>query len=221
MLSPLLSPWHLSFSPEVLLLRRAGLAPAAESRAWLGEPAVAAQALTESRAQLLRFPVSGAAGNCPAQTWVHYSSLRSERDGFFPAGSAWVWKGLGLSRTFFCSGDISCTYKPMQSFCSSSQPWPQGARAPRDAGAEPRAISLQVQLDTLPGMSLMAGKALSSARMSDAVLSQSSLMASQPLRDRESGGKERAAAGDGTGRWGAARHREPSSVGVSADSGPG
>ncbi|NXL53977.1 SIK3 kinase, partial [Podilymbus podiceps] len=42
-----------------------------------------------------------------------------------------------------------------------------------------------VQLDNLPGMSLMAGKALSSARMSDAVLSQSSLMASQQLRDRE------------------------------------
>uniref|UniRef100_A0A670JZ40 non-specific serine/threonine protein kinase n=1 Tax=Podarcis muralis TaxID=64176 RepID=A0A670JZ40_PODMU len=43
-----------------------------------------------------------------------------------------------------------------------------------------------VQLDTLPGMSLMAGKALSSARMSDAVLSQSSLMGSQPLHDGES-----------------------------------
>ncbi|NWT98375.1 SIK3 kinase, partial [Urocynchramus pylzowi] len=42
-----------------------------------------------------------------------------------------------------------------------------------------------VQLDNLPGMSLMAGKALSSARMSDAVLSQSSLMASQQLRDRD------------------------------------
>lgn len=35
-------------------------------------------------------------------------------------------------------------------------------------------------------MSLMAGKALSSARMSDAVLSQSSLMGSQPLHDGES-----------------------------------
>ncbi|KAJ7423635.1 Serine/threonine-protein kinase SIK3 [Pitangus sulphuratus] len=45
-----------------------------------------------------------------------------------------------------------------------------------------------VQLDNLPGMSLMAGKALSSARMSDAVLSQSSLMASQQLRDRDSEG---------------------------------
>ncbi|XP_050777837.1 serine/threonine-protein kinase SIK3 isoform X6 [Gopherus flavomarginatus] len=43
-----------------------------------------------------------------------------------------------------------------------------------------------VQLDNLPGMSLMAGKALSSARMSDAVLSQSSLMASQQLHARES-----------------------------------
>lgn len=35
----------------------------------------------------------------------------------------------------------------------------------------------------------MAGKALSSARMSDAVLSQSSLMASQQLRDRDSDGE--------------------------------
>ncbi|KAH0623367.1 hypothetical protein JD844_031637 [Phrynosoma platyrhinos] len=42
-----------------------------------------------------------------------------------------------------------------------------------------------VQLDTLPGMSLMAGKALSSVRMSDVVLSQSSLMGSQPLHDGE------------------------------------
>lgn len=50
-------------------------------------------------------------------------------------------------------------------------------------------LSLQVQLDNLPGMSLMAGKALSSARMSDAVLSQSSLMASQQLRDRDSEGE--------------------------------
>lgn len=40
----------------------------------------------------------------------------------------------------------------------------------------------------------MAGKALSSARMSDAVLSQSSLMASQQLRDRESEGKDVGAA---------------------------
>ncbi|XP_047549692.1 serine/threonine-protein kinase SIK3 isoform X6 [Lutra lutra] len=40
-----------------------------------------------------------------------------------------------------------------------------------------------VQLDTLPGMSLVAGKALSSARMSDAVLSQSSLMGSQQFQD--------------------------------------
>nr|XP_042707758.1 serine/threonine-protein kinase SIK3 isoform X3 [Chrysemys picta bellii]XP_042707759.1 serine/threonine-protein kinase SIK3 isoform X3 [Chrysemys picta bellii]XP_042707760.1 serine/threonine-protein kinase SIK3 isoform X3 [Chrysemys picta bellii] len=47
-----------------------------------------------------------------------------------------------------------------------------------------------VQLDNLPGMSLMAGKALSSARMSDAVLSQSSLMASQQLHTRESEGKD-------------------------------
>ncbi|XP_057603800.1 serine/threonine-protein kinase SIK3 isoform X2 [Hippopotamus amphibius kiboko] len=43
-----------------------------------------------------------------------------------------------------------------------------------------------VQLDNLPGMSLVAGKALSSARMSDAVLSQSSLMGSQQFQDGES-----------------------------------
>nr|XP_051704976.1 serine/threonine-protein kinase SIK3 isoform X6 [Oryctolagus cuniculus] len=42
-----------------------------------------------------------------------------------------------------------------------------------------------VQLDNLPGMSLVAGKALSSARMSDAVLSQSSLMGSQQFPDVE------------------------------------
>ncbi|OWK17833.1 hypothetical protein Celaphus_00008947 [Cervus elaphus hippelaphus] len=42
-----------------------------------------------------------------------------------------------------------------------------------------------VQLDSLPGMSLVAGKALSSARMSDAVLSQSSLMGSQQFQDGE------------------------------------
>ncbi|XP_048199852.1 serine/threonine-protein kinase SIK3 isoform X4 [Perognathus longimembris pacificus] len=40
-----------------------------------------------------------------------------------------------------------------------------------------------VQLDTLPGMSLVAGKALSSARMADAVLSQTSLMGSQQFQD--------------------------------------
>lgn len=40
-----------------------------------------------------------------------------------------------------------------------------------------------VQLDALTGMSLMAGKALSSARMSDAVQSRSSLMGSQQLQD--------------------------------------
>ncbi|XP_041427314.1 serine/threonine-protein kinase SIK3 isoform X2 [Xenopus laevis] len=43
-----------------------------------------------------------------------------------------------------------------------------------------------VQLDNLTGMSLLAGKALSSARMADAVLSQSSLMGSQQLHDGES-----------------------------------
>ncbi|XP_054032012.1 serine/threonine-protein kinase SIK3 isoform X2 [Dryobates pubescens] len=62
-----------------------------------------------------------------------------------------------------------------------------------------------VQLDNLPGMSLMAGKALSSARMADAVLSQSSLMASQQLRDRDSqecgeslDGQEHPSLGDGS-----------------------
>lgn len=49
---------------------------------------------------------------------------------------------------------------------------------------------LQVQLDNLPGMSLVAGKALSSAQMSDAVLSQSSLMGSQQFQDGESEGEE-------------------------------
>ncbi|XP_068097013.1 serine/threonine-protein kinase SIK3 isoform X2 [Hyperolius riggenbachi] len=48
-----------------------------------------------------------------------------------------------------------------------------------------------VQLDNLAGMSLMAGKALSSARMSDVVLSQSSLMASQQLQDDKSDDCER------------------------------
>ena len=38
-------------------------------------------------------------------------------------------------------------------------------------------------------MSLVAGKALSSARMSDAVLSQSSLMGSQQFQDGENEGK--------------------------------
>ncbi|KAL8173510.1 UNVERIFIED_CONTAM: hypothetical protein K2H54_003025, partial [Gekko kuhli] len=58
-----------------------------------------------------------------------------------------------------------------------------------------------VQLDTLAGMSLMAGKALSSARMSDAVLGQS------PLHDGENAeceeeetleGEEHAGLGDGS-----------------------
>lgn len=53
----------------------------------------------------------------------------------------------------------------------------------------PADSSLQVQLDTLPGMSLVAGKALSSARMADAVLSQSSLMGSQQFQDEEDEGK--------------------------------
>lgn len=51
-------------------------------------------------------------------------------------------------------------------------------------------LLLQVQLDDLPGMSLVAGKALSSARMSDAVLSQASLTGSQQLLAREDEGKE-------------------------------
>ncbi|XP_043936903.1 serine/threonine-protein kinase SIK3 [Protopterus annectens] len=42
-----------------------------------------------------------------------------------------------------------------------------------------------VQIDSMSGMSLIAGKALSSARMSDAVLSQSSLTESQQLHSRE------------------------------------
>ncbi|XP_058050192.1 serine/threonine-protein kinase SIK3 isoform X4 [Ahaetulla prasina] len=64
-------------------------------------------------------------------------------------------------------------------------------------GAHPRSRPLQrhhtiqnsddayVQLDPLLGMSLMAGKALSSARMADAVLSQTSLVGSQPLPEGE------------------------------------
>uniref|UniRef100_A0A8C8AAM6 non-specific serine/threonine protein kinase n=1 Tax=Otus sunia TaxID=257818 RepID=A0A8C8AAM6_9STRI len=65
-----------------------------------------------------------------------------------------------------------------------------------------------VQLDNLPGMSLMAGKALSSARMSDAVLSQSSLMASQQLRDRDSEGKDGGLLG---GCWGTRSQPAPQS----------
>nr|XP_015193033.1 PREDICTED: serine/threonine-protein kinase SIK3 isoform X1 [Lepisosteus oculatus] len=41
------------------------------------------------------------------------------------------------------------------------------------------------QADPMSGMSLLAGKALSSARMSDVILSQSSLTGSQQLRNRE------------------------------------
>lgn len=48
----------------------------------------------------------------------------------------------------------------------------------------------QVQLDDLPGMSLVAGKALSSARMSDAVLSQTSLVGSQQSRDGDDEGTQ-------------------------------
>ncbi|KAK9394942.1 SIK3: SIK family kinase 3 [Crotalus adamanteus] len=62
-----------------------------------------------------------------------------------------------------------------------------------------------VQLDPLLGMSLMAGKALSSARMADAVLSQTSLVGSQPLPEgerRDGGecleGREQSGLGDGS-----------------------
>ncbi|XP_021028940.1 serine/threonine-protein kinase SIK3 isoform X2 [Mus caroli] len=69
-----------------------------------------------------------------------------------------------------------------------------------------------VQLDTLPGMSLVAGKALSSARMSDAVLSQSSLMGSQQLQDEEdeecgvSLGHEHPGLGDGSQHLNSSRY---------------
>lgn len=45
----------------------------------------------------------------------------------------------------------------------------------------------QDQADPMSGMSLLAGKALSSARMSD-ILSQTSLTGSQQLRQREESG---------------------------------
>lgn len=69
-----------------------------------------------------------------------------------------------------------------------------------------------VQLDTLPGMSLVAGKALSSARMSDAVLSQSSFMGSQQFQDEEdeecgvSLGHEHSGLGDGSQHLNSARY---------------
>lgn len=69
-----------------------------------------------------------------------------------------------------------------------------------------------VQLDTLPGMSLVAGKALSSARMSDAVLSQSSLMGSQQFQDEEdeecgvSLGHEHPGLGDGNQHLNSSRY---------------
>ncbi|KAM3830493.1 serine/threonine-protein kinase SIK3 isoform 3-T3 [Vipera latastei] len=84
-------------------------------------------------------------------------------------------------------------------------------------GAHPRCRPLQrhhtiqnsddayVQLDPLLGMSLMAGKALSSARMADAVLSQTSLVGSQtlPEGERKDGGehvegREQPGLGDGS-----------------------
>uniref|UniRef100_A0A8C5WV43 non-specific serine/threonine protein kinase n=1 Tax=Laticauda laticaudata TaxID=8630 RepID=A0A8C5WV43_LATLA len=76
--------------------------------------------------------------------------------------------------------------------------------ARRIPGAHPRPRPLQrhhtiqnsddayVQLDPLLGMSLMAGKALSSARMADAVLSQTCLVGSQtlPEGERRDGGEQ-------------------------------
>lgn len=83
--------------------------------------------------------------------------------------------------------------------------WEWGATFSRSLLPESGAVSgvltspsncfLQVQLDNLPGMSLVAGKALSSARMSDAVLSQSSLMGSQQFQDGENEGEEPSAWG--------------------------
>lgn len=46
----------------------------------------------------------------------------------------------------------------------------------------------QDQADPMSGMSLLAGKALSSARMSD-ILSQSSLTGSQQLQQRQEAGE--------------------------------
>ncbi|XP_050012309.1 serine/threonine-protein kinase SIK3 isoform X1 [Alexandromys fortis] len=70
-----------------------------------------------------------------------------------------------------------------------------------------------VQLDTLPGMSLVAGKALSSARMADAVLSQSSLMGSQQFQDGEDeecgvslGGHEHPGLSDGSQHLNSSRY---------------
>lgn len=70
-----------------------------------------------------------------------------------------------------------------------------------------------VQLDTLPGMSLVAGKALSSARMSDAVLSQASLMGSQQFQDGEDeecgvslGGHEHPGLSDGSQHLNSSRY---------------
>ncbi|KAM7085133.1 serine/threonine-protein kinase SIK3 isoform 3-T3 [Molossus nigricans] len=70
-----------------------------------------------------------------------------------------------------------------------------------------------VQLDDLPGMSLVAGRALSSARMSDAVLSQASLVGGQQLRDGDNeefgdsvGGHEHADLTDGSQHLGSSRY---------------
>lgn len=51
-------------------------------------------------------------------------------------------------------------------------------------------MSVQDQADSMSGMSLLAGKALSSARMSD-ILSQTSLTGSQQLQQREESGQRR------------------------------
>lgn len=50
-------------------------------------------------------------------------------------------------------------------------------------------MSFQDQADSMSGMSLLAGKALSSARMSD-ILSQTSLTGSQQLQQREESGQQ-------------------------------
>ena len=49
-------------------------------------------------------------------------------------------------------------------------------------------LCVQDQADPMSGMSLLAGKALSSARMSD-ILSQTSLTGSQQLHQREESGQ--------------------------------
>lgn len=118
-----------------------------------------------------------------------------------------------LAAPKLCLMHSSCPSKPSLKVCRSSLGTLSMGRW-GTAGSSPELplrcvlLSPQVQLDNLPGMSLMAGKALSSARMSDAVLSQSSLMASQQLRDRDGEG-ERWGCPRGTGGiWAAPRGAE-------------